>query len=73
MKFLKASALDEALVLAHQERVNAFIDERVSELKESCPGVPAGVLRNILTARAGGCECRAYLQIVARDAKEVVA
>jgi hypothetical protein len=64
MAFLKNPPLDEAMVLAHQDRINDFIDQRVQELKKECPGVPEGVLRNILTARANDCECRAALQIM---------
>jgi hypothetical protein len=40
---------------------NAFIDARATELAKSSPGVPLGVLRNLITSRAGGCECRQYL------------
>jgi hypothetical protein len=69
MALLKTSppALDEALVLSHQARINDFIDARVEEMKSECQGVPALVIRNILTARSNGCECRAFLQIKRQD------
>ena len=40
---------------------NAFIDARAEQLAKESPGVPVGVLRNLITSRAGGCECRQYL------------
>jgi hypothetical protein len=66
--FLKnPPALDEALVLSVREKINSFIDQRVEEMKASCEGVPPQVLRNIITSRSNGCECRAYLQIKSQD------
>lgn len=39
----------------------AFIDERANLLKLDAPGVPIGVLRNLLTNREPGCICKAAL------------
>jgi hypothetical protein len=47
--------------------IDDFIDARVVELKASSPGVPSLVLRNILTARSGGCHCIAFLHIAEQD------
>jgi hypothetical protein len=47
-----------------RSKIDSFISERVAELAKDAPGVPAGVLRNLLTARAGGCLCEQYLQLV---------
>jgi hypothetical protein len=44
--------------------LDRFIDDKVDELKEECSGVPAGVLRNILTQRAGGCQCQAVQNLL---------
>jgi hypothetical protein len=40
---------------------DAFLDEKASELSLTTPGVPLHVLRNLLTNRAHGCQCRAVL------------
>jgi hypothetical protein len=47
---------------ALRAEIDAFIDALAE--KDAGLGVPVGVLRNLLTARSGGCECRAYLQNV---------
>ncbi|MGN8547820.1 hypothetical protein ACQPTN_24855 [Bradyrhizobium sp. 13971] len=39
--------------------LDAWIDGKAAELKEDTPGVPVGVLRNLLIARAGTCQCQA--------------
>jgi hypothetical protein len=53
-----------------RDDIDAFIDARVAVLKKSSPGVPDLVLRNILTARSGGCQCLAYLHIAEQDEVE---
>lgn len=63
--------LDENKVQALQAEINAFIDARAAEMKKTCEGVPVQVLRNILTNRSGGCECRAYQQIKQQDAERL--
>jgi hypothetical protein len=40
---------------------DAFLDEKAKALSEKTPGVPLQVLRNMLTNRAYGCQCRAVL------------
>jgi hypothetical protein len=53
------------------EQLREEIDERIDELvaieKANCPGVPEPVLRNLMTARAGGCQCRQYLNLTKED------
>ena len=44
--------------------LDAFIDSRAEALKAESPGVPFQVLRNILTNRAGGCQCQGALNIL---------
>jgi hypothetical protein len=46
-----------------RSEADAFIDAKAAELAGESPGVPLGVLRNLLTARAGGCQCLAVKQI----------
>jgi hypothetical protein len=37
---------------------SAFVDDKVAELAKQTPGIPSGVLRQMIVARAGVCECR---------------
>lgn len=53
----------EDRINALRAEIDAFIDERVTKEAKECPGVPVGVLRNLLTARAGECQCKAYLNL----------
>ncbi len=41
--------------------VEAIIDARAEAVAKECPGVPLGVIRNLLTARAPACACAQYL------------
>jgi hypothetical protein len=43
--------------------IDSIIDGRVEELAGQSPGVPAGVIRNLLTARAPSCRCAQYLEL----------
>ena len=77
MPILKSKpVLDEARVEALRDEVNAFIDNRVQDLKRGyngnppCEGVPETVLRNILTNRSDGCLCVAFLNIKKADAEQ---
>jgi hypothetical protein len=55
--------LDER-ILSLRDECDAFIDKRVKELKIESPGVPEGVLRNILMARTGGNVFQAALNVM---------
>jgi hypothetical protein len=70
MSLLNRNQLDEQKVKTLQGEINDFIDARAEDLRAVTPGVPVTVLRNILTNRSGGCECRAYLQIKQQDAED---
>jgi hypothetical protein len=63
----KPPALDADRVNQIRDDIDAFIDARVAVLKKTSPGVPELVLRNILTARSGGCQCIAFLHIAELD------
>lgn len=54
------ASLAERIALLRAE-TDAFIDARAALLKEDAPGVPVGVLRNLITNRAPGCACQATL------------
>jgi hypothetical protein len=43
--------------------IEAVVEARVDAVAESSPGVPQGVIRNLLTARAPACACAQYLEL----------
>jgi hypothetical protein len=45
---------------AIRAEIDALIDKKVSEVAKASPGIPAGVLRNLITNRAPECQCRQY-------------
>jgi hypothetical protein len=47
--------------------IDELIDERVEIERQNCPGVPAGVLRNLIT-RHSGCQCEVWLQLEKAEA-----
>lgn len=49
--------------------IDDIIDERVAKIASQSPGVPAGVIRNLLTARAPACRCAQYMQLCGSEAK----
>lgn len=69
MAIARTPPLDERITNIRAD-IDAFIDSRVTETAKNCPGVPEVVLRKLLTARAGGCQCAAYVQIKAQDEAE---
>jgi hypothetical protein len=55
--------LDERIRSLRNE-CESFIDRKVAGLKAESPGVPEGVLRNILMARSGGNVFLACLNVM---------
>lgn len=49
--------------------IDGIIDARVARIASESPGVPAGVIRNLLTARAPSCRCAQYIELCSREAK----
>lgn len=43
--------------------IEAIIDGRVQAVARESPGVPPGVIRNLLTARTPACACAQYLEL----------
>lgn len=43
--------------------IEAIVDARVKAVAKESPGVPIGVIRNLLTARAPACLCSQYLEL----------
>jgi hypothetical protein len=48
--------------------IDAIIDARAQAVARESPGVPLGVIRNLLTARAPACPCSQYLEITGEAA-----
>jgi hypothetical protein len=48
--------------------IDAIIDARALAVAKESPGVPLGVIRNLLTARAPACPCGQYLEIAGEGA-----
>ena len=53
----------EGRIKAIRADIDAIIDERVAAVARENPGVPPGVIRNLLTARAPACACAQYLEL----------
>jgi hypothetical protein len=47
--------------------IDVIIDARAEAVARESPGVPLGVIRNLLTARAPACPCAQYLEIVGEE------
>jgi hypothetical protein len=49
--------------------VEAIIDAKAEAVAKQSPGVPLGVIRNLLIARAPACPCAQYLEITGSAAR----
>ncbi len=49
--------------------VEAIIDARAETVAKENPGVPVGVIRNLLTARAPACPCSQYIEIAGAETR----
>ncbi|MGY3234825.1 hypothetical protein ACVMAJ_001715 [Bradyrhizobium sp. USDA 4448] len=67
-KHQRATRLEERIEGLRAE-IDGIIDERVAKIASQSPGVPAGVIRNLLTARAPACRCAQYLELCRSEAK----
>jgi phage terminase large subunit len=55
--------LDLALYPDRYDHIEAIIDAKAEAVARESPGVPLGVIRNLLTARAPACPCAQYLEL----------
>jgi hypothetical protein len=55
--------LELSLYPDRYDHIEAIIDARATAVAKENPGVPTGVIRNLLTARAPSCPCAQYLEI----------
>ena len=58
--------LDEQIKKLRAE-IDEFIDSRAEVIKLESPGVPVGVIRNLVIARNPDCQCAQYLEIKKQD------
>jgi hypothetical protein len=62
MKTIHTPTLEERIRQVRAD-IEAIIDARVGAIAKESPGVPSGVIRNLLTARAPACPCAQYLEL----------
>ena len=62
MKQSAALPLEERIKRIRAD-IEAIIDARAAAVARENPGVPPGVIRNLLTARAPTCACAQYLEL----------
>ena len=55
--------LELSLYPDRYDHIDAIIDARAEAVAKENPGVPLGVIRNLLTARAPACACAQYLEL----------
>jgi hypothetical protein len=62
MKSIRTPRLEDRIRQIRAD-IDAIIDARTEAVAEENPGVPSGVIRNLLTARAPACPCAQYLEL----------
>ena len=67
MKTTRTPTLEERIRQIRAD-IEAIVDARVELVAKESPGVPSGVIRNLLTARAPACPCAQYLELDTRQA-----
>ncbi len=60
MKAARAPTLEDRIKDIRAD-IDIVIDAQVDAVAKESPGVPKGVIRNLLTAGAPGCPCTQYL------------
>ncbi|AJA61933.1 MULTISPECIES: hypothetical protein [Bradyrhizobium] len=68
MKQHRTTRLEDRIEELRAE-IDGIIDQRVARIASGSPGVPAGVIRNLLTARAPSCRCAQYIELCGTEAK----
>ena len=66
MKPTPAPTLEDRIKKIRVE-IETIIDTRARTVAKENPGVPAGVIRNLLTARAPACPCTQFLELGRMD------
>jgi hypothetical protein len=68
MNAIATSTLEDRVRQIRSE-IDAIVDARAEAVAKQSPGVPLGVIRNLLTARAGICRCAQYLDLTSDDSR----
>jgi hypothetical protein len=58
----------EARIKQIRADIDVIIDAKAEAVARQNPGVPLGVIRNLLIARAPACRCAQYLELANGDA-----
>ena len=66
MKRTSSENLEEKIGQLRSE-ISALIEARAQAVADDSPGVPVGVIRNMLIARAPTCPCTQYLELFAES------
>ncbi len=62
MKLTRMPPLEERIRQIRAD-IDAIVDARAEAVAKESPGVPLGVIRNLMTARAPACPCGQYLEM----------
>jgi hypothetical protein len=62
MKAARTTTLEDRIREIRAD-IETIVEARVEAVARESPGVPAGVIRNLLTARAPACPCAQYLEL----------
>jgi hypothetical protein len=62
MKIKRALPLENRIKEIRAD-IEAIVNARAEAVSKESPGVPLGVIRNLLTARAPACPCSQYLEL----------
>ncbi|WP_213284894.1 hypothetical protein [Bradyrhizobium sp. sGM-13] len=62
MKTTRTPTLEERIKQIRAE-IEEIIDAHVDAVAKQSPGVPSGVIRNLVTARVPACPCAQYLEL----------
>lgn len=68
MKQQRTARLEDRIEELRAE-IDDIIDARVAAIASENPGVPGGVIRNLLTARAPSCRCAQYIELCGKESK----
>ena len=69
MKQHRTTRLEDRIAELRAE-IDGIVDQRVARIASESPGVPPGVIRNLLTARAPSCRCAQYIELCKGEANK---
>ncbi len=63
MKQNRSTPTLESRIEQVRAEIERVVQDRVETIAKQSPGVPKGVIRNLLVARAPSCACEQYLML----------